>query len=185
MIYTLGVLVSLAVIVIYMTYNVKKRSYTIKKGGRGNPFDFALHIGKKDHEFSFTLDEGCMYPREYTDQVNKLFGWGYGHHHQNSVRLGWRPSDAIRDIELSLYTYKDGVRSIEVIGYIETNKVYECLLLVRGNGDVYYRVEGSNLYKASRIKKAINPSLGVGYYLFPYFGGVKKASQDMKIRLWK
>lgn len=56
--------------------------------------------------------ESCRYELNNGDQndVNKLFGFGYGWHHTDSDRIGWRYNPKTDKIEIVAYCYSNGKR---------------------------------------------------------------------------
>ena len=163
------------------------KTYIIKKGKHYSNHLPRLWFGKK-HSLSvkINMDKSCWFkleePADYA--INKLVGWSYGYHHHNSIRVGWRPSiDRENWIEFHLYVYTNGGRSQHYIDKVECN--------IENKLDITYHPEKSiityslhrpivisNGYMYAKVKTS-----WWGYYLFPYFGGIKTAPTDIKIDL--
>jgi hypothetical protein len=163
------------------TYKSKTNGkFTIRKGKHYSFHLPKLWFGRKSHKLRFKLDANCWYSFDGEDanDINKLWGVSFGHHHTNSFRLGWRPSKfVIGEIELFHYVYDSGKVEWDFIGTFTTNDWVDVDIEVGGgyvkstfNGRVY-------LY----IYDEANPKFG--YYLFPYFGGNRTAPRDMNIYL--
>lgn len=142
--------------------------------------------------FKFKFDKSCLFEVKDADDydINKLFGFSFGWHHKNSIRLGWRPS-ALNEkkIQLFAYWYNHSIRSSGFICEIDADVIY------RANINCYFQnntirisiVQENNthLIGSFAIQKFDFPKIRLGYYLFPYFGGNKEAPHDMKIHIWK
>ena len=71
-----------------------------------------LHWGKYMLRYRVNFLEGCCsFPSQCPESWNKLFGLSYGHHHRNSIRIGWRGTG--EEVEIAAYVYERGVRTIQ------------------------------------------------------------------------
>jgi len=170
------------------------KTYTIKKGNHYS----GLHIGinwKMELSFSAILDDSCIYdlndPGQQTE-INKLYGFSLGYHHNNSMRIGWRWNVTNKNFEILPYIYRDGTRLLE---WSENNK-YSTLITVQPGEKFYCLLELVNgqyhilAYKnPAEIHEIYTPGpkkpFKLGYYLHPYFGGVPvdPDTRDMKITI--
>lgn len=92
---------------------------TILKNKR-RPFPFfkfpSLVIFRRTKSYSikmrFMFSESCFYKFNDADQydVNKLFGFSIGQHHNNSFRFGWRPNSDLSKMEIVGYEYLNKLR---------------------------------------------------------------------------
>lgn len=136
----------------------------------------------------FIFTDSCKYniPEH---GINKLFGFSFGWHHDNSVRFGWKfiegsshlPNLTYPDkIEICAYLYVDGNRREQRICEVNINQLYTyhieyyianrsnhmVTLWVRSNLDIS---EGNTNYQKFTYTLPNNiPKWG--YKLFPYFG---------------
>lgn len=130
--------------------------------------------------FAFRFDNSAIYDLGDNDQydTNKLIGYKYGlDPHKNSVRFGWKWSIEDDYIVIVAYSYVDGVRDIYDIGYCFPNQIYSAEIEETTNSFIY-RFQGQE-YVISKTKNSGNRN-----YLFPYFGGDKKAPHDIFIEIW-
>jgi hypothetical protein len=153
----------------------------IKKGWHYSlPFTFGLHWKKTKEDKVVWFDNSCRYIIHPEDQLdwNKLFGWSYGLHHKDSIRVVWRYNPLIDKIELSLYQYTEGKRLM-----------YPTLCNVDINEPTPIKLEVINniptLIVACRDEVKIQQGMEVkptwGYTLGTYFGGNQVAPHDVKV----
>ncbi len=139
----------------------------------------SLHFGTKELAFAVNFDESCLKlngVQKCDGDFNKLFGFSYGLHQTNSVRIGWKAVDG--KIRIAGYVYQNGVRTIkgftwvnpEQLNIISIKHDTQAGLVWFGCGDKWLSLP----YTAS-------PS--VGYYLNPYFGGDCNAPETMYIEM--
>ena len=93
----------------------------------------------------FMFTDSCMFDLHDEDQwdVNKLFGFSIGHHHNNSsFRFGWRPLLNNMTIEIVAYEYHDGWRMKTMpICEVKLNKWYKFKIIYLPHIDrSYYSV---------------------------------------------
>lgn len=134
----------------------------------------------------FKFDSSTIYHFEDEDQydINKLMGFSIGMHHNNSYRFGWRPNKDLSKVEIVGYEYLNKLRIPELpICEINLNKWYKFeLKYIAETGQIeYYVSDGlikyNTMHSATNIKRKFN----IGYKLYLYFGGNKKAPHDIII----
>jgi hypothetical protein len=165
----------------------------IKKGRhRACPFSFGIHNKKIRETYHVIFDGSCAYQLPEEDQLdwNKLGGWSYGLHHNNSVRIGWRYNPTINMIEMCLYEYVNGVRTVNdnhVIAVHLNNIIQLDLKLTAA-----YRV---TLIATGAVKHPNKPNLitrlygsklapSWGYNLGIYFGGNCTQPNNNPMKIW-
>lgn len=163
--------------------------YKIKQGRhRAYPLSLGIHTGKTSESYEVIFDESCRYELDSENQEdwNKLVGWSYGLHHQNSIRIAWRYNKESDKIQLALYIYENGIRIIKESGnFYDINELirlelfhsYSHITLMTGN---YNANTWINAYKTKLTTK---PKWG--YNLGCYFGGNMESPKDMKIWIKK
>jgi hypothetical protein len=129
--------------------------------------------------YDVTFTESCRYDigAEQAD-INKLFGVGYlPHHHDNSVRFGWRYLDKVDMVEILAYWYNDGERAWWHLCAVEIGKQWRYDLTV-GQSNHSLHVVGKSVPYIVQVQPR-----RVGYLLQPYFGGNMTAPHDMEIKM--
>lgn len=126
----------------------------------------------------------CYYSELNSDSydINKLFGFSHGLHHQNSVRFGWKPDFQIENkIEIWSYVYNRGIRNFTKICSVNCKEIINYSISIE-NSMVNFTVssETGNIISNFSIDYTI-PLVKIGYHLFPYFGGNNKAPRRMDI----
>lgn len=131
--------------------------------------------------FTVRFDSSDIYTNQLASNqydYNKLYGFSDNNsdHHNFSARFGWRWCNGA--IELSAYTYNDGIRSIKDLGSIDIKKEHLCAILVSGNHyDFVLDGVTTSVPRTSKTKK------GIGYKLLPYFGGDEVAPHAINIQI--
>ncbi len=125
----------------------------------------------------------CLYDISFPDKldINKLFGFSYGNHHDNSARFGWNCAGG--GIALFGYCYVNGKRVEKFITIIETEKEHKLMISVSKEKYVFTvftgkRMEQVVISKPKKVRK-------LGFELWPYFGGNQKAPHTMEIYMGK
>lgn len=169
----------------------------IKKGHHySNEWPLSLWFCKQNKQIAkqVTFTSSCRYfiGEDQTDK-NKLFGWSYGFHHKNSVRVGWFFNYQTSKIEVCLYVYTAGVLSKSKTIECEINTPYNITLSSDINGyninytlnvqKVQFLNEASNMESVSYNAVAKLPKWG--YKLTAYFGGNRTAPHDINIEYAK
>jgi hypothetical protein len=177
----------------------------IKKGNH-YPFpNFAIGLPKwikKHNETIMTraywFNESCLYDLKDEDQgdVNKLFGFSIGLHHNTSFRFGWRADLKTRTIEIVGYEYHNKIRKPTThICNIELREEVYFLIYYMPEGKVGYIVYQDNTHYNKLLEPLndyvirinventvnIKRKWGLGYTLGVYFGGNETAPQDITI----
>lgn len=159
--------------------------YTIEKGHHRSGVFFSLRLMDVNTDYDFSFDENCWFELKEEDDydINKLCGFSYGLHHNDSIRLGWRPSAEKSKIDLFTYYYNNGKRDFKFLCTIHTDRIHNATIeLLNDSFLVSVRDSlGKNVGVGSVPFEF--PKLKLGYFLFPYFGGNKTAPNDMNIWL--
>jgi hypothetical protein len=139
----------------------------------------SLHFGTKELAFAVTFDESCLALngiQKCDGDFNKLFGFSYGLHQTNSVRIGWK---AVGDrIRVAGYVYQNGVRTIKGFGWVTPEQLTIISIQHDPSAGVVWFTCGD---KVLSLPYTASPS--VGYYLNPYFGGDCNAPETMYIEM--
>ena len=156
--------------------------YTIRKGSHASNWFPKFTLSNKVY-FSFTFETNPSYLLENKqDQkdTNKIFGisdsW---HHHQHSIRIGWRHNSDTNQTTYCVYYYRDGEHYTEDLGPL---KIYQ---------DTYVYIEiKKDCYRVTTIDKQVDilrtsKWFGPRYFLYPYFGGQQVAPKQFKIKINK
>jgi hypothetical protein len=164
-----------------MTCTIKKGSHYCSGWSLG-----LLHTGTTIMAHNVVFDTNCLIlPGDDTcdRDINKLFGWSYGMHQTNSIRVGWRSERGA--IHLFAYMYMNGTRVTKGIGWtpagtsVPVTAYHDTLL-----GEVVFIVGGFTVGAGSTVRitwTGCAPCMG--YNLRPYFGGNCSAPADMTIKL--
>lgn len=176
--------------------------WTIHKGFHASFSNFwqrlRLRYGHKPVKVRISFDHSCWFRFKDNDDldINKLFGYSMGWHHENSVRIGWRPDfNNPGKIELFFYTYNNSKRFFTYFATIDCSAWNDKTMsgvLNEYEVEIYF-MEGINylvfeLFKdGNQIQKSsipyILPNKKLGYYLWFYFGGNKTAPQTMSANI--
>ena len=157
--------------------------HTIKKGKHdASEWAFGIHRGTRSEVWEVEFNNSNLYePLDHEHDWNKLCGWSYGRHHNNSIRAGWR--SAGEQIELCLYLYEDGQRRTSEKTILVPVRSKLTLELEYSNSRVMMTVAGFGHLWEATISMPYTAKPTWGYYLFPYFGGNAPAPNDMFINL--
>ena len=144
---------------------------------------------RKDKPFSITkrfkFTESTIYYFDDDDQydVNKLFGFSVGMHHNNSVRFGWRPNSDLSKIEIVGYEYHNKLRIPTIpICEINLNSWYEFgLKYNHKTGYIEYYVTDGDYTNSLQHPIKLKSKINLGYKLDLYFGGNKPAPHKIII----
>lgn len=130
----------------------------------------------------------CRYELDKDDMfdVNKLFGYSIGFHHENSARIGWRYNFEHDKIDILLYFYNDGNRHYEKLCEVDFDKDYIISLYLRvdKHDEETIRVDAMvyNLGECyGNYMTYIQRDGVIGYNLPLYFGGNCVAPHTMTI----
>jgi hypothetical protein len=157
-------------------------NYTIPQGWHYSLKSFSDLLGlftwKRDSVFlNVKFSSTCLFTKRDNDDkdINKLYGFSYGFHHKNSVRLGWVPDFGSKQIKIYYYHYNNGKLSYGEITRVPVNEFFPCNIQVFDDR-VRYQVKSEIVEK-----KFARPSFPLGYWLRPYFGGNNTAPHEMRI----
>lgn len=152
----------------------------VKKGNHYSIHPIGIHFGIRKFKFRFKLDGSCLYPILDADDydLNKLYGFSYGYHHKNSIRIGWRPDERDdKKIQLHSYVYNKGKRTMNYIDSIITDKWYEMEIETLLCNKVVFTLS-DNKVLSKRTEDFVMPKFIAGYFLDFYIGGNKPARKD-------
>ena len=137
------------------------------------------HTGKTEQTYKVKFSRSCLALhgiQKCDGDWNKLFGWSYGLHQTNSLRLAWKSLNG--KIRIGWYVYEggkakyDGFASVDVetetVMSISHDKKLKMVVFVCGD-------------KSVTINYSKSPSWG--YNLNPYYGGDCSAPVNMQIEL--
>ena len=120
-------------------------------------------------DFSYEID------RINQLDTNKVIGLSDSyHHHRNSIRIGWRWNKRVDKIEILYTVYRNSIRYIESICFIDSDRFYDFeISIIKGKyllwfNDIYIEVYRSSNWILPR------------YVLFPFFGGNISAPKEFK-----
>lgn len=125
-------------------------------------------------------------------QVNKLIGISLGHHHRNSIRLGWSFERVEAEnmtgyqyhVNFYGYAYRNGERQIDHIytDYLgKTDNMRVTVGIYQNNTTLTYgiKINGSDIYRKQWMRK--KKRFMCGYELKPYFGGKNPAPSTIRL----
>lgn len=151
--------------------------YTIPENNHRSGIHFYPFINRNKMQGAFKFHENCLYEPGYSQDINKLVGFSFLHHHYQSTRIGWRTHLDGKRIELFLYTYNNFQMAFKKLGLVYPEKEYKFTL--QPNKAMIY---GNNLdYTSMDYRDYTHPYLG--YVLYPYYGGNLVAPHRMDIDL--
>jgi hypothetical protein len=143
------------------------------------------NITTRGKQFKFT--SSCMFNLYDEDQwdVNKLFGFSIGHHHNgSSFRFGWRPILKNNTIEIVAYEYHNGIRQKTMPIYeINLCEWYQFYIIYNPKTQKthYIITQKQGFFKTFSNNVNLRKKWGLGYTLGVYFGGNEKAPQNIFI----
>ena len=153
---------------------------TIKKGSNHSSGLSlgGLHSGRTSMSFNVKFDSNCLVlpGRDDCDgDTNKLFGFSYGLHQKNSIRVGWRPVNG--RIRLVAYMYENGKLTMKGFGWANVNEF--CSISIKHDPDIGRVIFDADNQIYATYWNGCAPS--IGYNLKPYYGGNCPAPVDMTI----
>jgi len=143
----------------------------------------SVHFGTKSIAYRVRFDESCLTLNGVSDcdgDWNKLFGFSYGYHHSNSIRIVWKSVNG--QIRIGAYIYESGVRKSK--GFISILTETDWIISIdydSANGLIYFGCHDVEQTTGKTITMSYNISPTVGYNLKPYFGGDCNAPETMYI----
>jgi hypothetical protein len=157
---------------------------------KGKHYASGIHVrpylGKRFISWKINLDISCLYTpiNDDSNDLNKLCGISFGHHHKKSLRFAWRPDFNIPgQFMIYAYWYSNGQRRSLYIGNISHNLDYEFQIII-DESIVAFAIYHPRISQYPLYCTDINypePKVRIGYYLWPYFGGNNTAPHDMKL----
>lgn len=163
---------------------------TIKKGAHYSS-GFSLgstHCNIREMYFDTIFSASCLTLPGNPDcdgDFNKLFGWSYGLHQKNSIRIAWKAKGGL--IRIAAYLYEFGKRRTYGYAWCETDRMYAIGARHSFNMDAGGNITNNRISFICDEKYAdlewhgCNPSCG--YTLKPYYGGDCTAPAEMTIVL--
>ncbi len=129
--------------------------------------------------FVVRFDSSAIYTTESSSNqgdINKLYGFSDNNsqHHLFSARFGWRWKN--NALELFGYIYNNGVMSFTSLGSVAIGAEHQCTIAVN---EQYYIFTLNGV--STQMPRNSSTTKGIGYKLFPYFGGNEKAPHEIKI----
>ena len=157
--------------------------YLIKKGKHNRLSIPSIHFGIKRLKFRFKFDSSCLYSINDTDDydLNKLYGWSMGMHHNDSLRIGWRPDEREANrIQIHTYMYNKKKRNMNFISRVDVDKWYEMdIEILLCNKVAFTLSDETGRYIAKVVEENfVIPKFTSGYFLDFFMGGDKPARQD-------
>lgn len=153
--------------------------YTIKQGQQFCDKNSYTPVSITELKFKVKFDSSAIYTTinaANQGDINKLYGFSDNNaqHHQFSARFGWRWYN--NSLEIFAYIYNNGVVAYQKVGnaIIGTTAEYS----IKVQTETYQFTLGNNIVIMPR---ASSTSTGLGYKLFPYFGGDEFAPHDVRI----
>lgn len=161
------------------------KRYTIIEGGHYSAHLPKFYWNKKRLVFDFLFSENCLYtlPTEDSYDVNKLYGLSFGHHMNNSWRLGFNCEKNDGTIQLFSYSHINKKVISEFLFSINPLSHYTaCCVFDRLANKIWFNIKGENsLFYEKCISFNFNNASKFSYLLFPYFGGNQTTPNDMDI----
>ena len=112
----------------------------------------------------------------YDGDTHKIIGFSDNwHHHQDSIRLGWRFNPYVNKVQIMTIAYKIGERHIRHLCYIdlEENKTFD--FIVSKTKTCYFVMFGNETVLIGKSSNWFGPR----YMLFPYFGGQATSEKEI------
>jgi hypothetical protein len=156
-------------------------NYFIAKGGHSSDKNSYKPVTTSELKFVVKFDNSAIYQSLTTDNqldINKLYGFSDNNqdHHQFSARIGWRWYN--NQLELFGYVYNNGTFSYKYLTAVPLNQEINCSIKVQGSSYLL----SANGVTISMVRAATTEQ-GVGYQLYPYFGGDEVAPHDINIQV--
>jgi len=165
----------------------------IKEGRHyGSPFPFPkFYCCKDEYRDSriYRFDDTICYDIDVDQSdVNKLFGYSYGFHQNQSDRIGFRYNIDLNKVEIVLYSYELGVRiATKHIAYINIGDDVRIELSVKIINETQREVKVTVENVFTKQVEGLSLTLKYkkkcfGYTLGLYFGGNRTAPHDIIIK---
>ncbi|MFL5786989.1 MAG: hypothetical protein ACJ748_02970 [Flavisolibacter sp.] len=156
-------------------------TYTIFKGQQFCDHNPYKSVETTEMKFYVQFDSSAVYESHLSENqydINKLYGFSDNNmdHHKYSARIGWRWSDGA--LRLFAYVYNNGEVASKEITKIDIGTLVKCSIKVNGKSYLF-TVNDSNI----QMNRASTTEKGIGYQLYPYFGGNETAPHDIRIMI--
>jgi hypothetical protein len=154
--------------------------YTIEQGQQFSNNTGFKGVEHDELKFDVKFDSSAIYhttdPANQAD-INKLYGFSdnRAQHHQYSARFGWNWGK--QGLTLYGYIYNDGVRSSKAMGTVAIGAINRCSIKVTATSYIFSLND-----KTETMPRTSTTTKGIGYQLYPYFGGDEFAPH--KINIW-
>lgn len=143
----------------------------------------------------------CLYSLRYSEDLNKLAGISLQMlpfqlnpfqlakpHHINSIRVAWRPGEAIngnnpQHINLYSYIYDHGVFYYHFLKSVKPSEPFYVKMYLGRDTVVFKDKNGMLARVKSNFINSLNHKPFWGYHLYPYFGGDRPSPKKMTICL--
>ena len=157
----------------YRTFTIAKNNHYADN--RGNE-----QVNTEKLSFVVLFDSSAVYKtKDPVNQydINKLYGLSdcNAAHHTNSARMGWTWNH--NQLEIHAYGYKNGQRNSEFITAIPIGEPVNMSIEMH-DSTYLMRVED----KFAELPRGCTGN-GLGYKLFPYFGGDETAPHNVVIKI--
>jgi len=156
-------------------------NYTIRQGQQFCDQSTFFPVECTELKFVVKFDSSAIYttidPINQYD-INKLYGFSDNNsdHQKFSARFGWRWSNMALDI--FAYVYNDGILVWKKLGTVQIGDENNCSVRVLDQQYIFSLNKSTDTLQRSSTTKA-----GVGYKLFPFFGGNESAPHDITIKI--
>lgn len=112
----------------------------------------------------------------YDGDTHKIIGFSDNwHHHQDSIRLGWRFNPYVKKVQIMIIAYLNGDRHIKHLCYLDLEKTKTHSFIVSKNEEFYFVHFNNEFEIISRTSRWYGPR----YILFPYFGGQSTSEKEI------
>ncbi len=152
--------------------------FLIEKNSHYANFTWPRIIWSKVLEGTFSLKEDFSYNILLQKDTNKLIGLSDGwHHHNNSIRLGFRWNEREEKTEIMLIRYMNGKRTIVHLCFIKEGSINYYKIVIRKS--CYEITLNERKVSIIRESKWFLPCI----LLKPYFGGITIAPKDFNFEI--
>jgi hypothetical protein len=104
---------------------------------------------------------------------------------KNSIRVGWRPSTTLNQIDLFFFLHQNGIFTFQYFTTIKCESTYQIDMENHfKDGMVSLTLKGEDGFVIIKSTQGyIYPHFRLGYMLSYYFGGTLPAPNDMQIEM--
>ena len=124
-----------------------------------------IHFGKKTIQRIVKFNDNCYYPLVLDNDwnIHRLFGLSYGLPKNNSINIGWRPSESKLDkIDLFAILFKNGIRDVHYFHSVDTNETH----VVKFKVNTDFTLASFYVFDIQSGEKLCNH---MEYYRIPFF----------------